>query len=222
MNIANNILKNSLKNVYFLTGTACGGKTTMAKALCEKYGFIHFNDNWHEDNFTVWQSIIDEKYQPKSAKRKAVTDWEAWFSRSIEDFLAEQNDDNGGDEYLQYSLIELIKLSQNNKVVADIWFPDVELLAEISEHNRIACMLAPAEMIIRDYYGRDDHKEFIECIMSLKEPEKKLETQNELFRIGAKSTFDEADKYKFFKIVRTPDSTVEKTLQLLEKHFGLN
>ena len=61
MNIANNILKHSLKNVYFFVGTACGGKTTMAKALSQKHGFIHFNDNWHEDNFKVWQSILRVK-----------------------------------------------------------------------------------------------------------------------------------------------------------------
>ncbi len=45
MNIAENILKNSLKNVYFLAGTDCGGKTTMANELSKKYGFIYFNDN---------------------------------------------------------------------------------------------------------------------------------------------------------------------------------
>lgn len=221
MNISDNILKHSLKNVYFLTGTACGGKTTMAKALCEKYGFIHFNDNWHEENFTVWQSIIDERYQPKSTKRKEVTDWEAWFSRSVDEFLAEQNDDNGSDEYLQYSLIELIKVSQNNKVVADIWFPDISILTEIADHDHIACLLAPADMIIRDYYGRSDHKEFIECIMSLNNPEEKLETQNKLFKIGAKVTFDEVEKYNFFRIVRSENSTIEGTLKLLENHFKL-
>lgn len=51
MNIANNILKHSLKNVYFLVGTACGGKTTMAKELSAKYGFIHFNDNWNDESY---------------------------------------------------------------------------------------------------------------------------------------------------------------------------
>ena len=40
MYIAENILKNSLQNVYFLAGTALAGKTTMTKILSEKYGFI--------------------------------------------------------------------------------------------------------------------------------------------------------------------------------------
>jgi len=220
MNIAENILKHSLKNVYFLAGTACGGKTTMANELSKKYGFIHFNDNWHEDNFKIWQSIIDEKYQKSAAKRENITDWEAYFSRSVEEFLSVQECYNEDDEYLEFAIIELIKLSQNNIVVADICAP-IQLLTELSDHNRIACLLAPAEFVIRDYYSRDDHKEFIECIMSLKESESKIETQNELFRIGVQKTFEDVDKYNLFNIVRNNESTVEETLKLLENHFGL-
>jgi hypothetical protein len=112
-------------------------------------------------------------------------------------------------------------LSQNNKVVADVWVPDLKLMTEISEYNRVACLLAPSELVIRDYYSRDDHREFIECIMSLKEPEKKLKTQNELYRIGVQETFDDVHKYNLYNIVRSDESTVEKTLALLENHFGL-
>jgi cytidylate kinase len=219
MNIAENILKHSLKNVYFLVGTPCGGKTTMARELSKKYGFIHFNDNWHEENFKIWQSIIDEKHQKCAAKRQKVTDWEAYFSRSVEEFLSSK-DDNVNNEYLEFAIIELVKLSQNKNVVADICAP-IQLITEISEYNKIACLLAPAELVIRDYYERDDHREFFDCIMSLKEPEKKLETQNELFRIGVKETFDDVNKYNLFNIVRSNGSTVENTLKMLERHFNL-
>jgi adenylate kinase family enzyme len=220
MNIAENILKHSLKNVYFLTGTGCGGKTTMAKELSKKYGFIHFNDNWHEENFKVWQSIINEKYQPNSTKRKEI-DWEKYFSRSVEEFLADKNDTHGENEYLGFSIIELVKLSQNNKVVADIWIEEMSLLTEISEYNRIACLLAPGELIIRDYYVREDHKEFTECIQSLKNPEMAFKTQNELFRIGAKEMAEKARDLNLYCIMRSEESTVEGTLKMLEKHFNL-
>jgi len=220
MNIANNILKHSLKNVYFLVGTACGGKTTMARELSKKHGFIHYNDNWNEAHFKVWQSIINEKYQPHSANRKEI-DWEIYFSRSVEEFLADKNDNHGSAEYLEFSIIELIKLSQNNKVVADVWIEDLDFLTEISDYGRIACLIAPGELIIRDYYKRDDHKDFTDCIKSLKNPESKFETQNELFRIGAKEFLNNAEKRNLFVIKRTEDSTVENTLAQLEQHFGL-
>ena len=218
MNIANNILKHSLQNVFFLVGTACGGKTTMGRALAEKHGFVYFSDNWHEDNFKVWQSIIDERYQPNSTNRKEI-DWEEYFSRTVEEFLADEKDNHGGSEYVAFSIIELIKLSQHSKVVADIWIDDFEFLLEISDLSRIACLLAPGELIIRDYYQRADHIEFTNCIKSLKEPEKKFETQNELFRIGAKEMTEKARKHNLFSIMRSEESTIAGTLAVLEKHF---
>ena len=38
-----NVIKEYLKNVYFITGTPCGGKTTVSRALAEKYGFELFD-----------------------------------------------------------------------------------------------------------------------------------------------------------------------------------
>jgi len=220
LNIAENILKHSLQNVYFLSGSALAGKTTMAKELSKKYGFIHFNDNWHEESFKIWDSIIDERYQKKASKRQAVTDWEAYFGRSVEEFLA-AGDYNGYDEYLEYAIIELIKISQNNKVVADVDIP-IKLLIQISDYNRIVCMTATNELLTCENYGkRDDHKEFLECILSLKEPEKKIAVQDELFRIGAKKILEDARKYRLFSIVRTDKSTIENTLEMIEKHFRL-
>jgi len=222
MNIAENILKNSLKNVYFLTGTALAGKTTMAKELSKKYGLIHFNDNWHEDNFKIWLSICDEKYQKQASKRNAVKDWEAYFSRTIEDFLSDNNGDyNGYNEYVEYAIIELIKLSQNSKVIADICVP-IGLLTEIADYNRIACLIALPELVTVENYGkRNDHREFLECILSLSEPEKKIATQNELLRIGVDKIHAEAKKFGIFSIIRNNESTIENTLKTLEKHFGL-
>jgi len=221
MNIAENILKHSLRNVYFLVGTACGGKTTAARALCEKYGFLHFNDNWHEESFRVYRSICSEKYQRHSAAKRETTDWEAFFSRSAGEFLADSGGRGEYDEYLEYAIIELIKLSQARTVVADVCAP-IPLLTEISEYNRIACLLAPPELVTCAYYGsRADHKDFLDCILSLKEPEKKIAVQDELFRIGVEKVFAQVREHNLFSIVRGGESTAEGTLKLLEEHFNL-
>ena len=221
MNIANNILRHSLRDVYFLVGTACGGKTTMAREISRKHGFVHYNDNWNEYNFKVWQSIIDGKYQPNSTKRNEI-DREAHYSRSVEEILADKNDYHGSGEYLEFSIIELIKRAQTHEVIADVWIEDWDLLLEISERGRIACLLAPGELIVRDYYRREDHKDFTDMLNSLKDPAKKFETQNELFRIGAREMAEKAEKYGLFTVVRTEQSTVEDTLRMLERHFGLS
>jgi len=204
-----------------LVGTPCGGKTTAARALCGKYGFLHFNDNWHEDSFKVYRSICDEKYQKHSTRKRETTDWEAYFSRSAEEFLADRGGRGEYDEYLEYAVLELVKLSQARKVVADICAP-IPLLTEISDYSRIACLLAPPALVTCAYYGqRGDHKEFLDCLLSLREPEKKIAVQDELFRIAVEEVYAQAEEYHLFRIVRSEGSTVEGTLKMLEKHFNL-
>ena len=223
MNIANNILKRSLQNVYFLTGTALAGKTTMAEALAQKYGFINFHDNYNEENFKTFKSICDENYQPQATKRDKefnINDWDAYFDRSAEEILADRPEYGLNDEYVEFAIIELIKLSQNNKVIADVSAP-IKLLVEISDYNRIACMLASPELVTTINYGsRNDHKEYLAWIMSLNEPEKKIAKQDEISRISVEETYQEVHKYNLFSIVRTTESTVENTLKLLENHFN--
>ena len=193
----------------------------MSKALAEKHGLILFNDNWHEDYFQVFRSLCTEEYQPISVKKKKTTDWEAFFGRSVEEFLAANEVRHENDEYLEFELIELIKLSQKGRVIADISAP-IPLLTKISDYNRIACMLASPELVTCENYGkRDDHKEFLECILSLKEPEKKMAVQDELFRLGVEKTYVQAREHNLFSIVRTNESTVENTLRMLEEHFML-
>jgi hypothetical protein len=221
MNISENILKHSLKNVYFLNGTALAGKTTMARELSRKYGFYHFNDNWHEERFSVYRSIITEKYQPQSTRKRETTDWEAYFGRSVEEFLAGEGGYGEYDEYIEFMIIELIKLSRDMKIVADVGIP-LSLLTELADYDRIACLLAEPGLVTCANYGkREDHREFLDCILSLKDPEKKIAVQDELFRINVEKTYEDVRKYKLFSIVRTKDSTVEGSLLLLEKHFKL-
>jgi len=225
MIIANNILKRSLQNVYFFVGTACGGKTTMGRELSKKHGFIYFSDNWNESNWKEWESIIDEKNQPYSYNGGKPFSNEEFFSRSVEELLADRKSKKSlaaGMENIAFSIIEIIKLAQSNLVIADIWIDDFDFLLEISDRSKIACLLAPGELIIRDYYQRDDHIDFTRAIQSLENSEQKFEVQNELFRIGAKEMAENAKKHNLFTVMRNENSTVESTLNLLEDHFRLN
>ena len=227
MNIAENILKHSLQNVYFLAGTTLAGKTTMAKILVEKHGFTFFSEDWYTDSFNEFRSICNAKYQPLFAAKKTMTqaDREVHYSRSVEEFLADDEANRGArsanDEYVEFAIIELIKMSQHAKVITDVLVP-IPLLAEISDYNRIACMIAAPELLTCENYGkRESHKAFLDMLLSLDEPEKKIAVQNELFKIGAKKISDEVRGHNLFGIVRDENSTIEHTLKILEKHFML-
>lgn len=50
-----NILKEYLRNVYFISGTPCGGKTTISKAIEAKYGIPVYNI---DEQFTIHQANV--------------------------------------------------------------------------------------------------------------------------------------------------------------------
>ena len=106
MNISDNILKHYLRNVYFLAGTACGGKTTMAKAVAEKHGFVLVD----EFRFSKEHGeIADEVHQPNMTIK--FPDPESFFMRPA----AEYSKQIAGAlaEELEMSLMDLIILSQD-------------------------------------------------------------------------------------------------------------
>lgn len=141
------------------------------------------------------------------------------FNRSAEEIIGEPSRRSLNDEFIEFAIIELIKLSQNNRVITDVFIP-LELLIEISDYSRIAYLLTSPELVTTMNYGsRDDHRGYLEWIMSLNEPEKKIAKQDEVFKISAERDFEEAKKYNLFSIVRTETSTVENTMKLLEAHF---
>jgi dephospho-CoA kinase len=61
VNIADNIIKHHLQNVYVITGHACGGKTTTSRYLADKYDMILLD--WDEQ-FATYQALVDPRYQP--------------------------------------------------------------------------------------------------------------------------------------------------------------
>lgn len=217
MNISENILKNSLKNVYFLIGAPCGGKTTMCKAISDKYDFTFFNGNHRDQNFEKWQEICNADYQKVSAKR--ITDWEYFFNRPTEEYIEWLT--NVGTEYFEYAIIEIIKLAQNNIVITDINIPS-ELIKQISTYNRIACLITTPDIVVRDYYQRDDHRDIYECIMSLKNPQQSFDNNKTVLRTVCNAICDDIYHSGLFYILRDGNSTIETTLALLEKHFSLS
>jgi hypothetical protein len=222
MNISEDILRFNLQNVYFLFGTACGGKTTMAKAISEKYGFAHFNDNYHEENFKHYQAIMDERHKGSvEYTESADYDWERHFNRPPEEY--NRSLEESYRDYIEYAIIEIIKLAQAGTVVADIGLHGIsaDFLGRIAPRGRIACLLAPPELIVKDYYERADHRDIYEAIMRLREPDRALRNMNETLKYGARAVIDDVMRSGLFHIMRDEASTVEDALRRLERHFGL-
>ena len=107
-----NVIKEYLRNVYFITGTPCGGKTTITRALGEKYGIpVYVID----DQFTIHQAMSDREHQPNM--NRSFRDADEFFGRSVEEY---KNWLLGNSrEQLDYILLDLIKLYRDRIVLCD-------------------------------------------------------------------------------------------------------
>ena len=128
-----NVLKEYLKNVYFISGTACGGKTTVTKALSRKYGIpVYVID----DQFTIHQLMSDPEHQPNM--NKSFRDADEFFGRSVgeyRDWLL-----GNSREQLDYVLLDLIRLSRDRVVLCDLHIV-AEEADRITDPSRIAFLI---------------------------------------------------------------------------------
>ena len=79
MKIENNIIKYYLKDVYFITGTAYAGKSTMVKMLADRFGMIFCGENYHS---SVSDTVATPEAQPDISYLNRLTDWREFVLRS--------------------------------------------------------------------------------------------------------------------------------------------
>ena len=221
MNIANNILKHYLKNVYFITGTAYAGKSTAVKTLADRFDMICCGENYHS---AVSDIVATPDLQPDISYLNRLADWKDFVTRSPEEY--ERWVFSVGREAAEFEVAELLSISRDQKVIVDTNIP-IDILKEISDYNRVAVMLCPQAMSVDRFFDRDDpEKKFIlSVIKSCDHPEAVMENYRRgLALINSQKHYDELAGSGFFTIIREDNGvdTREKVCRLIANHFGLH
>lgn len=213
MDIQNNAIKAYLQNVLFVTGTACGGKSTVSRALAQRHDLLLFNI---DQQFDRHRQLSDPAFQP--AMNKTFRDADAFFGRSVEEYrqwlLANTR------EQLDFVLLDLIRLSQDRLVVCDCHLT-LEEARLFTDPARVVFLLKEPFNVIDDYCNRPDHQGFNSFINSASDPVKAKATCNETLRSLNEDFYHAVKRSEYFWVERTPDSTVQRTVEMVERHFGL-
>lgn len=220
MIIENNILKYYLQNVYFITGTAYAGKSTMVKMLSEKYDMICCGENFHCE---VSDIVATPDIQPDLCYMKTMADWKEFVSRTPEEY--ERWIYGVGKEVAGFEIAEILSVARDKKVIVDTNIP-LDVLKEISDYHHVAVMLSPQSMSVERFFDRTDpEKQFIlSVIESCDEPKRVMENYKKgIALINSQEHYDEYANSGFFTVVREDDGkdTREYVCVLLAKHFGL-
>ena len=213
MVLQDNVLKAYLKNVYFITGTACGGKSTAARALADKYGLTLYDIDKHFDGH---QALSDAVSQPNMNRRFADAD--AFFGRPVEAYRQWLIDNTR--EQWDYVLLDLIRLSQERPVVCDCHMT-VEEARRLTDPSRVIFLIRDVSYMIEDYCNRPDHQGFRDYINSASDPQKAKENCNTVLRTLNERRIADIKASEYRWIERTDASRPEDTLRMVEQHFGL-
>lgn len=214
MKIADNIIKERLKNVYFLCGGAYGGKTTMAKLIEEKHGFIRYRQGDHSDEY---YKLADAGEQPAMSLDRSA-DWHGYFSqppRQYADWMRAELR-----EEAEFAVTDLLGMPRDRKVIFDGIIP-IDILQEISDPARVFLLFAPDEMKRKHYFDRADKDEIYQFILSFPDGKDLLRNVIEALNIDNESERRQFMDSGFRYIERSENDTIEHTLSVIEEHFGL-
>ena len=219
MNIEDNLLKKLFENVFFITGTAYAGKSTMVRMLAEKHGGVCCGENYNEKLF----GLIDAAHQPNLCYFDTMSGWQDFVNRTpaqYADWI-----DGCAVEGTGLELIELIRRAEAGKpVFVDTNIP-LNALRTISDYRRVAVMLAEPAISVNRFFDRPDaEKQFIyRRIMEAEDPEATMANYRAILeRINSPEKCRTYAESGFFVLKRDDSRAPEHTLAILERHFGLS
>lgn len=208
-----NVIREYLKNVYWVTGTPCGGKTTVSKGLGKKYNIPVYDI---DEMFPVHQRMSDVKYQP--SMNKSFKDADEFFGRTIEEYREWLISNTR--EQLEFIIMDLIRLSQKAPVICDchLTLSEAELL---TSSHRIVFMIKEPENLVNDYCNRPDHQDFNDFIHSANNVEVAKETCSKALKSLNGKHYQAIKESGYFWLERSTNRNVEETIALVAKHFNI-
>lgn len=206
--------KEQFKNVYFITGTATGGKTTISKALADKYDFLRYDVDVEFDRHKSLSDPINQPYMNKEFKNA-----DEFFLRDKDEYIDWLI--NNTKEQMEFVLKDIVELSKNQKLVCDLHL-NVDEARQIANTNQLVFLIREDNTnIIDDYINRKSHEGFKNFINSSTNPELAKENCNNVLRELNEKRCRDIRNSEYLYIERNSNSTVEKTLELVEKQFNL-
>ena len=205
-------------NAYFITGTAYAGKSTMAKLLAEKHDGILCEENYHDQLLPE----LNKAEFPFLTYTRDLEDWHDFIRRSPEEYKAWMDGVSQECEILELRILDGLK-GQGRPVFVDTNI-SVETLKNITPSDHVLVMLADPQISVRRFFERPDReKQFLyRLIMDELDPEKAMENYRKgLMLINSQENYDRYLHSGFHVIIRNENRSIEQTLEMVEKAFGL-
>lgn len=205
-------------HIYFITGTAYAGKSTMVKRLAEKYNGIACEENYHD----ALLSELDQERFPCLTYTRDLQDWRDFIRRTPDEYEAWVKGVSRECEILELDILEQLS-AEGKRIFVDTNI-SLETLRKISDKEHVLIMLAEPDISVNRFFERPDkEKQFLyQLLMAEEDDERAMENFRQcLKRINSRAVYDAFLNAGFRVIVRDENRSIEDTFALVERELGL-
>lgn len=205
-------------NTYFINGNAYAGKSTMIARLAKKYNGIALEENYHNKRLP-W---LDEREFPNLTYTRDLKDWHDFIRRTPDEYEAWIDGVTK-----ECEIVELQILSEMDKTEKPVFVDtniSIETLKTIADPRHVLIMLADPHIAVSRFFDRpDSDKQYLyKLIMEEPDPQQAMQNYRQcLMRINSKERYDRFLNSGFQVILRDEERSIEQTLALVERAFGL-
>ena len=207
------------ENVYFIIGTAYAGKSTMVKELAKRHNGIACEENYHDN----YPKELDKEEFPCLTYTRDLKDWHDFIRRSPQEYKDWIDGVKKECEVIELRMLPEI-CSQGKMVFVDTNI-SAETLRRIAPESHTLVMLADPMISVRRFFERPDPEKQYLYRLILEEPDPAFAMQNYrkgLELINSQEIYDAYLNSGFNTILRDENRTIDETVVLAEKAFGLH
>lgn len=203
------------ENVYFFTGTAYAGKSTMVKYLAEKYDGIACEENYHE---SLMGNLSPDEF-PCLCYTQNMVDWADFIRRTPEEYEKWILGVSKECEILELRILEDLVTKTDKKIFVDTNI-SIETLRQISDQDHVVIMLSDPQISVSRFFDRPDkEKQFLyQLLLAEKDPEAAIANFREcLSRVNSIENYNTLAQSGFHVVSRDENRSIDETARIVEK-----
>ena len=215
MEISDNIIRDRLKHVYWIIGTSCSGKSTMAKALADKHGMLYYDPN---DHYPRFKAAASPAQQPHLSRK--FRDAEEYFSQPLTQYV--EYLEKQSEEAFEMMVADFLGMGADGPIITeDIHI--TEQVLRVSAYHNVAFLYTDEELYRQQNWDRDDQerRDIRAYMETTSEPGKHMDHVTEMGVLSGQRMIRHARRLQVAMFQRVKSTTVEEMLEKLETHFGL-
>ena len=194
------------RNVFFILGCPCSGKTTVSKLLAQRNNMYLLSGD--ERRFEYY------KYADKTKHKYMTMDASSFWDWSLDEMVAWER--GVVSEQTPMIIEELNRLSEEHDLVLYEGMLDIDFLLSSADRDRMVYLTVDRDICEKDFFGRGDHNGMLTAIMNtedISDDEKKRRT--EIRRAAAITAFYE--NAQSFGLQNFSRKDVNSPLEMAEK-----